>query len=82
MYRPQKRKLVRRLSTASLVAVVAAAGVGVVLATQSGATTGALRSGTATTANATSATGATTKSAAATYFVVDRRDSDASPADG
>lgn len=39
MYRPQKRKLVRRLSTVSAVALVAIAGAGITWISQGGAAT-------------------------------------------
>jgi hypothetical protein len=43
MYRPKKRKLVRRASAASVVALVAAAGLGATFISQSGATSTALK---------------------------------------
>ena len=44
MYRPTKRKLVRRASTASAVALFAIAGLGLTAIAQSGAVTSALKS--------------------------------------
>jgi hypothetical protein len=71
MYRPTKRKLVRRVSAASIVAVLAAAGVGITFIAQSGATTTAIGAVKDAAENATTAT-TTTKSTTATtkYHVV------------
>jgi hypothetical protein len=67
MYRPKKRKYVRRISAASVVAVGAAVGLGVTMLSQSGATNSALSTSGEVTATAktaavssASASGATT----------------------
>ncbi len=62
MYRPTKRKLVRRVSVASVVAVMSAAGLGIAFVAQSGATTSALAGSKSTTTSAAT-TSASTKSA-------------------
>jgi hypothetical protein len=71
MYRPKKRKLVRRVSAASVVAALAATGLGVTLLSQSGATTSNLASPSTQSAATSSAnTGATTSK----LYVVVRHD--------
>lgn len=69
MYRPKKRMLVRRVSAASVVAVVAAAGLGITFISQSGATTSALKTTDDAVTKTTSST-PTTKSTTPKYHVV------------
>ena len=78
MYRPKKRKLVRRASVASVVALVAAAGLGATFISQSGATSSALKFEKAAPASTESTTsGATTKTTTTPkYHVVTTRHDD------
>ena len=66
MYRPTKRKLVRRVSVASVVAVLAAVGLGITVINQSGGLNSAIKL-----PNATVATSSGTTSGAK-YQVVNR----------
>lgn len=70
MYRTTKRKLVRRASTASAVALFAIAGLGVTVIAQSGALTSALKTGktAVTTKSSTKVTTTTPK-----YHIVSSR---------
>jgi hypothetical protein len=77
MYRPKKRKLVRRVSAASAVAVVTAAGLGVTFMVQSGATTTAV----GTTKNTAAAT-TTAKTTTPTYHIVGLKHHDDSRSSG
>lgn len=79
MYRPKKRQLVRRATAASAVALVAVAGIGITLISQSGAVTSALKAQKA----AVATTSSTTKSAASTatltipkYHIISTRHDD------
>jgi hypothetical protein len=78
MYRPKKRKLVRRASVASVVALVAAAGLGVTLISQSGATSTALKFEKAATASSESTSSRETTKTTATpkYHLVSTRHED------
>jgi hypothetical protein len=72
MYRPKKRKLVRRVSAASMVAVVAAVGLGITIVNQSGAVNSAFKvTEKGETTAATTSTAATAK-----YHVVSTTSSD------
>jgi hypothetical protein len=73
MYRPKKRKLVRRVSAASMVAVVAAVGLGITIVNQSGAANSALK---VTTEKADTTAAATSTAATAKYHVVSTSSSD------
>ena len=81
MYRPKKRKLVRRVSAASVVAVVAAAGYGITFIAQSGATTTAISTTKDSTATTTAKT-ATSKSTTPTYHIVGLKHHDDSRSSG
>lgn len=71
MYRPRKRKFVRRISAASVVAVGAAVGLGFTILSQSGTTNSAISTSGEVTATAKPAT-ASTSSATTTpvYHIV------------
>ena len=56
MYRPTKRKLVRRVSVASVVAVLAAVGLGITVINQSGGLNSAIKLPTATVATSSGTT--------------------------
>ena len=73
MYRPKKRKLVRRVSAASVVAVVAAVGLGITFVNQSGAANSALK---VTTEKADTTVAATSAATTAKYHVVSTTSSD------
>jgi len=80
MYRPTKQKLVRRVSVASVVAVLSATGLGVAFIAQSGATTSAIGANkAATTKVATAKT--TTKTASPLYHIVVRHHDDSRSSD-
>ena len=73
MYRPKKRKFVRRVSAASVVAVAAAVGLGFTILSQGGATNSAIsKSGEVTATAKTAAVSNTTASSATTpvYHIV------------
>jgi len=73
MYRPRKRKFVRRISAASVVAVGAAVGLGFTILSQSGATNSAISTSGEVTATAKPATTSTSTSGATTtpgYHIV------------
>jgi hypothetical protein len=81
MYRPKKRKLVRRASVASVVALVAAAGLGATLISQSGATSTALKfEKAAPVSTESTASGATTRTTTTPkyHLVTTRHDDDGS----
>jgi hypothetical protein len=84
MYRPKKRKLVRRASVASVVALFAAAGMGVTLISQSGATSTALKFEKAATASTESTSSrATTKTTTTPkyHLVTTRHEDGGGPSD-
>jgi anti-sigma-K factor RskA len=73
VYRPKKRKLVRRVSAASVVAVVAAVGLGITFVNQSGAANSAHK---VTTEKADTTVAATSAATTAKYHVVSTTSSD------
>lgn len=73
MYRPKKRKFVRRVSAASVVAVGAAVGLGFTILSQSGATNSAISKSGVVTATAKTAAVSSTSSSSSTapaYHIV------------
>lgn len=81
MYRPKKRKLVRRMSAASAVAVVAATSLGITFIAQSGATTTAIGTAKDSAVAATAKT-ATAKTTTPVYHIVGLKHHDDSRSSG